>query len=168
MGLPMARNLAAAGYPLRVYNRSQAKAAPLLADFPALVTSHDSVAEAVVAGGVVFTMLSDDRALAEVAPAVSRALGAGGVHVGCSTVSPEAVQACADLASAVGSVFVAAPVFGRPPAAAAAALNIVVSCAVPEALARVQPLLAVLGRRVEVCVCDAVGGPGAACGGVCL
>ena len=53
MGLPMARNLAAAGYPLRVYNRSQAKAAPLLADFPALVTSHDSVAEAVVAGMVV-------------------------------------------------------------------------------------------------------------------
>ncbi|MGH3620524.1 MAG: NAD(P)-binding domain-containing protein [Sciscionella sp.] len=60
MGLPtIARNLARAGYRLRVYNRTASKAQPLLElDGVSLVQTPAEVAEP---GGIVLSMLADDH-----------------------------------------------------------------------------------------------------------
>jgi 3-hydroxyisobutyrate dehydrogenase-like beta-hydroxyacid dehydrogenase len=63
MGLAMAGNLLKAGFGLRVYNRTPAKARPLLARGATLARSP---AEAARPGGIVVTMVSDDRVVEEV------------------------------------------------------------------------------------------------------
>ena len=142
MGLPIARNLLESGYSLRVFNRTAAKAKPL-ADLGAkLVGRCSEVAEP---GGIVFTMLSDDRSLEEVGDTLAQALGNGGVQVSMGTVSPAATRRVADQHRTFGGFYVAAPVFGRPEAAAARALWICVSGA-ETAKARVKPMLERLGR----------------------
>src|SRR6202030_1091524 len=70
MGLAMATNLLKAGFGLRVYNRTAEKARPLLELGAQLARSP---AEAVSPGGMVVTMVSDDRAVEEVT------LGANGL-----------------------------------------------------------------------------------------
>jgi 3-hydroxyisobutyrate dehydrogenase-like beta-hydroxyacid dehydrogenase len=146
MGEPIAANLIAAGHALRVFNRTASKAAPLKAKGATVVTS---AAEAATAGGIVFTMLSDDRALEEVCsaqPSFVERLGNGGVHVSLSTVSPAIAKKLAAEHRQHGVDYVGCPVFGRPQAAAAAKLWI---CDSGPAAARdrVRPLLAAIGQK---------------------
>lgn len=147
MGLPMARNLLKAGHRIRVWNRSGAKAQQLVAEGASLAASPSA---AVVAGGIAITMLSDDEALASVAEGpkgFAKALGPG-LHLSMSTVSPGINRRLALVHAAQGGSLVAAPVFGRPEAAAAAKLNI--PCSGPSgARARALPLLQALGQRVQ-------------------
>ena len=72
MGLAMAANLLKAGFGLRVYNRTAEKARPLLEQGAVLVRSPAAAAEP---GGIVVTMVSDDRAVEEIT------LGADGLLV---------------------------------------------------------------------------------------
>jgi len=68
------------------------------------------------------------------------------VHVGMSTVSVALSRDLAAIHARAGVGYVAAPVFGRPDAAAAGALNIV--AAGPESeIGRVQPLLDAMGAK---------------------
>src|SRR4051794_30230481 len=62
MGGPMARNLAAAGHQVRVWNRTRAKAEGLGA------TIADTPADAVEGAEVVITMLTDGRAIEDAVP----------------------------------------------------------------------------------------------------
>ena len=64
MGQPMASNLLKAGYTLRVHNRTPTKAAPLIAQGAKSVSDPIEVAEP---GGIVITMLSNDKAVEGVA-----------------------------------------------------------------------------------------------------
>lgn len=115
LGLPIAEQLMAAGYALRVYNRTAEKAAPLIARGAVAVASPSEA----VASGVVLTVVADDRALLEVADhAFCEALGTG-LHISMSTVSPVTSRTLAERHAQYGGRFVAAPVFGRPEAAAA-------------------------------------------------
>lgn len=85
MGAPMARNLVACGFALRVWNRNPAQAAGVPG-----AQACASVAEAVAQADVVISMLADDTALREVsfgAGGVLAALPQGALHVGMSTVS---------------------------------------------------------------------------------
>jgi 3-hydroxyisobutyrate dehydrogenase-like beta-hydroxyacid dehydrogenase len=147
MGLPMARNLLKAGHTLRVWNRSPDKAAALVAE-GALQAASPSLA--VVHGGVAVTMLSDDAALEGVAAGpegLMKALGPG-LHISMSTVSPDLNRRLAAEQAALGGTLVAAPVFGRPDAAAAAKLNIPYS-GPASARAKAAPLLGILGQRIR-------------------
>ena len=63
MGLAMAGNLLKAGFGLSVYNRTPEKARPLVELGARLARSP---AEVAVPGGVVVTMVSDDKAVEEV------------------------------------------------------------------------------------------------------
>ncbi len=147
MGLPIARNLLESGYTLRIFNRTAGKAASLAALGAKLVST---CGETAVPGGIVFTMLSDDKALAEVAikgNSLVKALGAGGIHVSLGTLSPAAAREAAGHHREFGVFYLAAPVFGRPEAAAARALWICLSGA-PAAKTRVKPILDLLGRGV--------------------
>jgi 3-hydroxyisobutyrate dehydrogenase-like beta-hydroxyacid dehydrogenase len=81
MGQPMAANLLRAGYPVRVWDRTPARAAALAAQGATSASSLEEVAEA---GALVISSLSDDRVLEEVVGAnreLLRRLGPGGIHV---------------------------------------------------------------------------------------
>jgi 3-hydroxyisobutyrate dehydrogenase-like beta-hydroxyacid dehydrogenase len=147
MGEAIASNLLRAGYGLRVYNRTASKAAPLVAKGATLATSPADVAHA---GGIVLTMLSDDKAVEECCfPSGSfvEKLGAGGVHVSLSTIGPGTARKLAEHHAKFKVDYVASPVFGRPDSAAAARLWVIVSGA-PEAKKRIQPILTIIGQGV--------------------
>lgn len=146
MGEPIAANLLAAGHKLKVYNRTASKAASLKAKG---ATVAETVAEVATPGGIVFTMVSEDRALDELCsaqPSFVDKLGKGGVHVSLSTIAPATTKRLAEEHRKHGVDFVAAPVFGRPEAAAAAKLWIC-SSGPAAARKRTEPLLASLGQR---------------------
>ena len=142
MGSAMAANLVKAGHQLTAWNRSP-EAARALAGATAVAAPADAFK-----GDAVCTMLSDDAAVRSVI-LDSGALGAaapGLVHVMLATISIPLVEELAERHRAAGIGYVAAPVFGRPPAAAAAQLNIVVA-GDPAAIATVQPILDALGTK---------------------
>jgi 3-hydroxyisobutyrate dehydrogenase-like beta-hydroxyacid dehydrogenase len=148
MGEPMASSVLRSGIALTVYNRSRERAAPLAT---AGAKVADSVAAAVTPGGVVITMLANDAALLDVTlgdSGVADRLGAGGLHISMSTVSPETSRHLAAEHAKRGSLWLSAPVFGRPEAAAAQKLWICQSGAA-EAKARAKPLLQAMGQAIH-------------------
>ena len=149
MGLPMAQNLLQAGYRLRVYNRTAEKAEPLrrlgavVCETPAEVASGTEI---------VFSMLADDAALENATAGedgLLHTLGAGGVHLSCSTISPDLARRLSDLHDLHDQRFVAAPVYGRPPVAAAGQLWMMLSGADAATRERVKPFLAPLSKSVH-------------------
>jgi 3-hydroxyisobutyrate dehydrogenase-like beta-hydroxyacid dehydrogenase len=147
MGLPMATNLLAGGHRVTVWNRTRSKAEPLAAKGAAIALR---AGEAVKPGGILVSMLADDAALEELVAgddALAERLGQGGIHISMSTVAPATTRELADVHRRAGSTLVAAPVFGRPDAAAAKRLWICVS-GPASAKAAAQPVLEALGQRV--------------------
>jgi len=118
LGLPMATNLLNAGYSLRVYNRTASKAKSLVAQGAQLVTRP---VDAVTSGGIVVTIVWDDAALESVVMSHGflEQLGPGGIHLSMSTVLPETAKKLAAMHAQHGSVYIEAPIFGRPEAAVA-------------------------------------------------
>src|SRR5207249_4443974 len=147
MGQPMAANLLKAGYPVRVWNRSPARAAALMAQGAVCAICPE---EAAVPGGLLVSSLSNDRVLEEVVGdnhALLRRLGPEGIHLSTSTVAPQTSRCLAEGHQQYGVTYLATPVLGRPDAAAAARLWIFLS-GQPEAKERVQPVLRTLGQGV--------------------
>ncbi|MET0657487.1 MAG: NAD(P)-dependent oxidoreductase [Steroidobacteraceae bacterium] len=148
MGAGMAANLIRAGHRVTVYNRTPEKAQPLVA---AGATLAPQIADA-CNGDAVFTMLADDRAVEAVVfgeSGIVRHLSAGAVHISSSTISVALSERLAATHTQSGQQYVAAPVFGRPDAAAAAKL-FVIAAGVSEATTRVQPLLDAIGQRTFI------------------
>jgi 3-hydroxyisobutyrate dehydrogenase-like beta-hydroxyacid dehydrogenase len=148
MGLPIARNLLQAGHELTVYNRTRSKA-EVLASAGAKVAN--SFAEASTAE-VVMTMLADDQAVEQTTfgnGGILNTLASGGVHLSLSTISTALSRRLTVAHTARGQSFIAAPVFGRPDAAAAGRL-VVVAAGPAEAVERVRPLLEAIARKVFV------------------
>ena len=142
MGAAMVPNLVAAGHRVRVWNRNRA-ACEALHGVEIVASPKDAFDS-----DVVLTMLSDDRAVRSVILEGATLSGArnGVVHAMMATISPGLVDELVDAHRAAGIAYLSAPVFGVPAAAAKAQLNIVV--AGPDtAIATVQPLFDVLGRR---------------------
>jgi 3-hydroxyisobutyrate dehydrogenase-like beta-hydroxyacid dehydrogenase len=146
MGAPMARNLLRAGHQVTVCNRTRAHAEPLRQDGAAL---SDLPADAARDVDAVVTMLADDAAVEQAAHSFMETLARGAIHIGTSTISVACSRRLAEQHAARGQVYVAAPVFGRPVAAAAAKLWIV-TAGPPEAIERCQPVFEALGRGTSV------------------
>ena len=127
MGAPIARRLIDTGHAVRVYNRTAAKAAPLVEAGAKRAEAPGGVA---AKGGVVLSIVSDDAALEEIAlgpDGVLAALGPGGVHVSMSTVAVATARRMEALHAEAGATYLCAPVFGRPAAAAAGKLWVALS-----------------------------------------
>jgi 3-hydroxyisobutyrate dehydrogenase-like beta-hydroxyacid dehydrogenase len=148
MGQAMARNLCKVGHTVTVYNRTRSRAEELKAD-GAIVA--DTPADA-CRGDVVITMLADDHAVEEVV------LGNGGfisaltpetIHISMSTISVALSERLTEAHSKAGRTYVAATVFGRPDAAAAAKLFII-AAGPTEAIKRCKPIFDALGQRTSV------------------
>jgi 3-hydroxyisobutyrate dehydrogenase-like beta-hydroxyacid dehydrogenase len=145
MGSAMATNLLKAGHQLTIFNRSPEKLRPLL---ELGARAAGTVADA-CHGSVVITMLADDTALADVAlpyGGIVTILSRGAIHLSMSTISVALSERLTRAHAQAGQQFVAAPVFGRPDAAAAAKLYIV-AAGDPTAVTTCQPLLDVLGQK---------------------
>ena len=145
MGAGMAANLVKAGHEVAVYNRSPEKAAPLVV----LGASAAAKLADSCRGDALITMLADDQAVESVVfgdEGVLRSLKAGAVHISMSTISVELSERLAASHAKAGQRFVAAPVFGRPDAAAAAKLFIVAAGAI-SAVNACKPLFEALSQR---------------------
>ncbi|CAB3802864.1 NAD(P)-dependent oxidoreductase [Paraburkholderia fynbosensis] len=155
MGFSMASRLAAAGYPLHVYNRTRAKAEPLIEAGARWQATPRALAEV---SDVVFTIVGT--------PADVRALYLGGdgliaharrdaVLVDMTTSSPKLAEELAAHAAERGVHMLDAPVSGGDIGAREGRLSIMVGGA-SAVLARVEPMLRCLGTNIVL-----QGGPGA-------
>jgi 3-hydroxyisobutyrate dehydrogenase-like beta-hydroxyacid dehydrogenase len=146
MGSVMAVNLVRAGHTVQVWNRSPAPVRVLVDAGAEAAPDLD----AVVRNEVVISMLADDTAVDALLlrPELLAAATAGGaqVHVNMATVSIALARRAAALHAEHGVGYVAAPVLGRPEAAAAAKLNIL-AAGEPKLVDRVAPLLDAMGQR---------------------
>lgn len=148
MGSGIAKNLLRAGHGVTVYNRTREKAEALRAD-GAIVAA--SVAEA-CRSEIVFTMVADDAALESLVFAdggILASLSRGAVHVSLSTISVALSDRMTAAHAKAGQGYLAAPVFGRPDAADAGRLAVVVAGA--EALVqKCKPLFETMGPKLFV------------------
>jgi 3-hydroxyisobutyrate dehydrogenase-like beta-hydroxyacid dehydrogenase len=146
MGTAMARNLLKAGHEVTVYNRTPDKARALAAQGARVATR---VADA-CRGAAVISMLANDEAVHSVvfeAGGVLESAGRGALHISMSTISVGLSAQLATAHAAAGQRFVAAPVFGRPEAAAAAQLFII-AAGVRAAVDDCAPLFDAMGQKV--------------------
>lgn len=147
MGFPIAANLAAAGFPLTVWNRTASKAQPLVEKGARIAASPREVARA---GGVVITMVADDAALESLVlgdAAIAKQIAPGGIHLSMSTVAPATIRKLAEAHREAGSILLATPVFGRPDAAAARKMFVCIS-GDGAAKQKVRPILEAIGQGV--------------------
>jgi 3-hydroxyisobutyrate dehydrogenase/glyoxylate/succinic semialdehyde reductase len=147
MGSRMAANLQKNGYSLVVFNRTRAKAEPLLGPCGTFSDSPAKVAEQV---DILFTMLAHPDAVEQAA------LGRNGflshlkpnaLWVDCSSVNPSFSKKMAAEATARQIRFVDAPVTGSAPVAAEAKLVFWVGADAAD-LERIRPLLLCMGNKI--------------------
>jgi 3-hydroxyisobutyrate dehydrogenase-like beta-hydroxyacid dehydrogenase len=146
MGQGMGHRLLGAGHDLMVFNRTASKAAELE---KAGARRAGSLADTCRDRDIVITMVSDDAALSEVAAGrggIRESLAKGGIHVAMGTHSAAAIQAHAAAHAEAGQTLVAAPVLGRPDAAAAGQL-VIVAGGPADALKRCEPAFQAMGRK---------------------
>jgi 3-hydroxyisobutyrate dehydrogenase-like beta-hydroxyacid dehydrogenase len=146
MGSGIARNLLRAGHQVTAFNRSRAKAEALRTDGAQIAGSP---ADAVREAEVVMTMLADDHAVEEVVFG-ERGIAAGmtpnAVHVSHSTISTAMARRLAEEHARRGQRYLSAPVFGRPEAAEAKRLLVVVA-GDHTTIEQCRPLLDAIGRQ---------------------
>jgi 3-hydroxyisobutyrate dehydrogenase-like beta-hydroxyacid dehydrogenase len=125
MGLAMARNIADSPHELTVWNRTRERTALLE---PAAVAA--SPGEAAAVADVIITMLADDAAVGAVTfgpQGVLDNLPPGAIHACMGTISAQFSARLATVHAERGQRYLAAPVFGRPEAAAQRKLWVIVA-----------------------------------------
>lgn len=142
MGTGMARNTAAAGLPLTVWNRTRAKA-ETLAD---VATVAETPADAVRGADVVVVMLMDADAVLDVLEQAAPALEDGAVVVQTSTIGPEGTRRVAAWAAERGVALLDAPVLGTKGPAEQGKL-VVLASGPAAARDRARPVLEAIGAR---------------------
>jgi len=145
----MARNLAKAGHSLTVFNRTRSRAEELKQDGMKIA---ETPGEAASRADVIFTMLADDHALQEVSfgpGKILESLAPEAVHISASTISVALSRRLATEHREKKQHYIAAPVFGRPDAAAAARL-FVVAAGEEQQIERCQPLFDAIGQKTFV------------------
>jgi 3-hydroxyisobutyrate dehydrogenase-like beta-hydroxyacid dehydrogenase len=148
MGQGMAGNLIKAGHQLTVYNRSPGKTDSLVKLGAAAAKTPAEACH----GDVVITMLADDKALEAVAfgpDGIIATLPKSAIHISSSTISVAMSEKLTEGHAKAGQRFVAAPVFGRPDAAAAGKLFIAAAGA-KAVLEDCAPLFDAIGQRTFI------------------
>ena len=149
MGSAMARNLIKSGHELVLYNRTRSRAEELQ---PLGARVAGTPGEAASGVEVLITMLADDRAVEDAMLGPGQALQslpAGAVHIAMSTISVALSRKLAAAHRERKQYYVAAPVFGRPEAAAAGKLFIVAAGPIQQ-IERCQMLLDAMGQKTFV------------------
>ena len=143
MGAGMAKNIAASGIPLRVWNRSLDKALPL-ADDGAEVA--ETAADAVRGADVLITMLFDEDVTAGTLRGLGDALAPGTTWVQQSTVGVDGASRLAAVAEELRLTYVDAPVLGTRKPAEEGAL-VVLASGPDEVKATLDPIFEAMGSK---------------------
>jgi 3-hydroxyisobutyrate dehydrogenase len=143
MGAGMARNIAAARIPLKVWNRTRSRAEPLA---EAGIEVADSPADAVRDADLVVTMLFDVESVEAALDEAREGLKQGAILVQQSTVGVAGADALAARAAELGLLYVDAPVLGTKKPAEDGALVILAS-GPEETKDVVAPLFEAIGSR---------------------
>ncbi|GAB3645314.1 NAD(P)-dependent oxidoreductase [Ramlibacter alkalitolerans] len=155
MGSAIARRLASCGHELRVWNRTRARAEPLLQEG---LRWADTPRELAQASEIVISMLTDGAALAAVYDGdrgLFSARAGDALFIDMSTVPPATQQEMARRAAHAGAAYLECPVGGSVGPASEGKLIAFVGGSETD-LARAQPVLQQLCKRIEH-----VGGHGA-------
>jgi 2-hydroxy-3-oxopropionate reductase len=146
MGAPMAGHLRAAGHELFVHTRSEVP--KTLQDAGAIACA--SAAEVTKKSDVIFTMVPDTPDVQKVLfgdNGIASALTKGKTVIDMSSISPIETKEFAKQVEATGADWLDAPVSGGEVGAKAASLTIMVG-GKDEVFARLQPLLALMGKNI--------------------
>ena len=147
MGKSMARNILKAGYPLVVHNRSRASVDELAREGATPATSPVEVARQV---DVVFTNLPDSPDVEQVAlgpDGIIEGAHPGLIFVDNSTIKPAVTRKIAAALAQKGVQALDAPVSGGDIGARDGTLTIMVG-GPEDALEKVQPVLAAMGKKI--------------------
>ena len=147
MGRSMCGHVMAGGYPVTVFSRTQKRAEALIEQGATWASTAAQVAQA---SDVVFSMVGLPSDVREVALGDAGVLGSlheGGVYVDMTTSEPSLAQEIYEVASERGHASIDAPVSGGDVGARNATLSIMVG-GDAEAVARVRPLLELMGRTI--------------------
>lgn len=149
IGRPMARRIAAAGFPLTVWNRTGAVA-------DAFAKAHDarrapSPADAVRTADVVVTCLSTSADVDQVLTSeVVSAMRPGALVLDCTSGDPATSRAIAARLRAHGIAFVDAPVSGGVKGAEEGTLTVMCGGDAQD-VARARPVIEAFGKKVVAC-----------------
>lgn len=141
MGTAMAGRLIETGHDVLAWNRSAGPAESLAG------ASVASSAAQALARPISFSMLANDEAADAVLSVENIGDAPGRIHVNTASISMNLAGVLQERFEAAGVRYVAAPVLGRPPVAAAGKLNILAAGA-PDDVDAVLAYLAALGVRV--------------------
>jgi 3-hydroxyisobutyrate dehydrogenase-like beta-hydroxyacid dehydrogenase len=147
MGRGMAARVLGGGHELAVFDAVPAATAEL-GSAGARVAA--SIADVCRGRDVVITMLVEDAAILDVTTrsgGLCESLPDGAIHMVCGTHGVATVRALEEAHAKASQTLVASPVLGRPDLAAAGQLGVVPG-GPPEAVAKIQPLLEVIGKRI--------------------
>jgi 3-hydroxyisobutyrate dehydrogenase-like beta-hydroxyacid dehydrogenase len=147
MGSRIVRRLLAAGHQVSGYNRTRAKAEPLI---QAGMQWKDTPREVAEAAAITLSMVMNTAALSSItegADGVLAGLSAGKIYVDMSTVSPRFSRELAGRVAATGARMLEAPVGGSAPAAESGTLFIYVG-GEADALEKVRPVLEQLSQKI--------------------
>jgi 3-hydroxyisobutyrate dehydrogenase-like beta-hydroxyacid dehydrogenase len=144
MGKALVPRLINAGHQVHVWNRSPEPVKELVAKGAKAVAKPAEAARA----DFLVSMLANDEATRSVIldQGVLEAASPGLIHLNLATISVAFAKELAELHAKRNIGYIAAPVFGRPQAAAEGQLNIVVA-GNPAHIARAQPVLSALGQK---------------------
>ncbi len=151
MGWPMAKNIAAAGFPTSVYDVDPARAAEFASNFGA--TAADSLQALGSASDVVVTMLpagSEVRAAlwGTEGDGVAATLAAGSVVIDMSSSDPVGTRELGTLLKERGIALVDAPVSGLVSRAETGTLTVMMGADDEAALETARPVLECLGEKL--------------------
>lgn len=153
MGLAMATNIARAGFPLTVWNRTPGTADSLATHH---VTIADTVEEAVTDADIVLTSVTDANAVREILfeRGAANTMKPGAIFCDMSSISPEAEQEFDEKLTRLGIRHLDAPVSGGTQGAELGSLAIMVG-GEKDTFVEATPVLAAMGRPFRVGPCGA-------------
>jgi 3-hydroxyisobutyrate dehydrogenase-like beta-hydroxyacid dehydrogenase len=147
MGAAMAANVARAGYPLTVWNRTPGKAADAVAAGGVEALSPAAVASASEIVVICVSDTPDVEAVLFGPGGLADELAEGSLVIDCSTIAPGATRDFAERLAEQGVGFVDAPVSGGSEGALKGTLTIMVGGSV-EDVERARPVLATMGSNI--------------------
>jgi 3-hydroxyisobutyrate dehydrogenase len=147
MGLPMARNIAKAGFDVRAWNRTRDRAEPLADDG---IEVSDTAAAAASGAAVLLTILSDAEAVVDAMEGPDGVLAGaeeGSIWLQMSTIGIEGTERCVALAEENGLTLVDAPVVGTKQPAEQGKLTVLAS-GPDEVRERCEPIFDPIAQKV--------------------
>lgn len=147
MGSRIVKRLLNAGHQVTGYNRTRAKAEPLM---QAGMQWGNSPREVAQAAEITFSMVSDTAALSAIAEGpdgVLAGLSAGKIYVDMSTVSPRLIRDLAKQTATLGADMLEAPVSGSIPAAESGTLILFIGGST-EVLEKVRHIFEAIGQKI--------------------